>query len=187
VSRAGPAERIVTTREGISLRAAVRRDVEAIVEVVLESVGTFATWAPPTWQPPLPEFERAHWWGRLTDDHTRRTSVAATGHGEIVGVASWTQAVDFGLGLGPIPGVAHIAALFVAPRWWRRGVASALLWSAETAMREAGYCRGELWTPADGPARAFYEARGWEPDGRLEWSAPLGLTVAGYDRELGEP
>lgn len=174
----------MTGLDGVGLRTAARDDLEAIVEVVLASAATFASWAPPSWRPSPREYERAHWWGRLPGDRARRTRVAATGGDGIVGVASWGQATHLSGNLAAIPGVAHLAALFVAPSWWLRGIGSALLRDAEAGMRRAGYERAELWTPADGPARGFYEARGWIADGRLEWSPALGLTVAGYEREL---
>lgn len=167
-----------------ALRPARHADLEAIVAIVLRSTATFASWAPPSWKPPLAEFERAYWWGRLPGDHSRST-LLATGEGaEPLGVVSWAQAVELRAPPMPVPGLAHLSALFVVPEAWRQGIATALLAAAEEAMRAAGYGRAELWTPRDGTARAFYAARGWRPDGAQEFSESLGLMGVRYGKQL---
>ncbi len=168
----------------VGLRPARRTDLDAIVAIVLRSTATFASWAPPSWKPPLAELERAYWWGRLPGDHSRRSLVAVGGDEAIVGVVSWAQAVEPRGPLVPVPGLAHLSALFVVPERWRQGIASALLAATEAEMREAGYARAELWTPRDGPAAGFYAARGWRPDGTEEHSASLGLVGSRYAKEL---
>ena len=57
----------------------------------------------------------------------------------------------------------HIAALYVAPAWARRGVGSALLAHAETAIRNAGYVAARL--AASPNALGFYLRRGYIGDG----------------------
>jgi len=167
----------------VALRPADRADLDGIVGVVLRSTATFAAWAPPTWRPPLVELERAYWWDRLPGDHSRRTLVAVGGTGA-VGVASWAQAVETRGHLVPVPGLAHLSALFVVPERWREGIASALLARAEAGMREGGYGRAELWTPREGPGGPFYDGRGWRADGQEEASDLLGLVGRRYLKAL---
>jgi len=64
------------------------------------------------------------------------------------------------------PSVGEIWALYVHPATWRRGVGRALVEHALTELRAAGYLDATLWTLAESPpARAFYEACGFERDG----------------------
>jgi len=168
----------------VALRPARHADLEAIVAIVLRSTATFASWAPPSWRPPLAELERAYWWGRLPGDHSRRTLLAAGVQAGPVGVVSWAQAVEARGPLVPVPGLAHLSALFVVPECWRQGIATALLAAAEDAMRAAGYGRAELWTPRDGTAGAFYAARGWHPYGAEEFSESLALVGVQYGKRL---
>jgi GNAT superfamily N-acetyltransferase len=52
------------------------------------------------------------------------------------------------------------------PERARAGIGSALLASAEQAMRDAGFKDALLWVLArNADARAFYERAGWQPDG----------------------
>ena len=60
----------------------------------------------------------------------------------------------------PVPGRAHVSAVFTHPDRWREGIAAGLLELAEDAMRAEGYPEVQLWTPREAPARRFYEADG---------------------------
>jgi GNAT superfamily N-acetyltransferase len=60
----------------------------------------------------------------------------------------------------------EIHALYVAPDHWRRGIGAALLAAAHQALIAAGRDQAVLWVFAEnGPARAFYAAHGYAPDG----------------------
>jgi GNAT superfamily N-acetyltransferase len=60
----------------------------------------------------------------------------------------------------------EVWALYVDPAAWRRGVGRALIEHALAELRPAGYREVTLWTLAESqPARAFYEACGFAPDG----------------------
>jgi GNAT superfamily N-acetyltransferase len=74
--------------------------------------------------------------------------------------------------------------VFTHPDRWREGIAAALLEHAEAAMRSAGYTEVQLWTPQEAPARHFYEATGWEHDGRMQWLAELALPIVAYLKRL---
>ena len=79
---------------------------------------------------------------------------------------------------------AHIAAMFSHPDRWREGIASALLAAAERAMHATGYVEAQLWTPEQAPARRFYEAQDWAPDGRRQWLEDLSLPIVAYVKSL---
>jgi GNAT superfamily N-acetyltransferase len=56
-------------------------------------------------------------------------------------------------------------AIYVAPRWWRRGIGSALIAAAFEEMRGAGCRQAILWTlEGNERGRAFYERVGWRLD-----------------------
>ena len=86
--------------------------------------------------------------------------------------------------LEPVPGRAHISAVFTHPERWREGVATAMLACAEDAMRTAGYAEAQLWTPEQAPARHFYEATGWTNDGRRQWLAEIAMPIVAYVKAL---
>jgi hypothetical protein len=69
----------------------------------------------------------------------------------------------------PVPGLAHVSAVFVHPDRWRRGIAALMLDAAVAAMREQGYDRAQLWTLAGSPAERLYAAAG-EP--KALWQVP---------------
>ena len=73
--------------------------------------------------------------------------------------------------------VAGIPAIYARPDVFGRGVGSALLDAAVEAMRERGYPEAVLWVLAGNDrAEAFYEARGWRPDGGRRAAEYPGVT-----------
>ena len=144
---------------------------------------TYREWAPRFWQPPGVARTRSQWNQRLRQTD-RWTRVAFARDGDLVALASWRPAREHGDEGPPLPGVAYVSHLYVDRSRWGSGIASGLLESAEEAMREAGYARAILWTPAEAPARGFYERCGWRPDGRELWSAELHLPMVGYAKRL---
>ncbi|MDX6679505.1 MAG: hypothetical protein QOE31_3557 [Solirubrobacteraceae bacterium] len=60
----------------------------------------------------------------------------------------------------------EVAAIYVAPESWRRGVGRALLGAALHDAREDGRQQATLWVfAANHAARAFYQRLGFAPDG----------------------
>lgn len=172
------------TGGGIRFRAARPGDGDGIVAVVRACDESYRDWTPDGWEPPADEArERLRWAERLKDG-AHHTEVAVDTDGTVVGLVSWAQALEMALPPRPVPGLAHVSAMFVHPRRWREGIASRLLERAERAMAAAGFERAELWTPEEAPARRFYEARGWEPDGRRQWFEDLRLPIVGYEKAL---
>jgi GNAT superfamily N-acetyltransferase len=68
----------------------------------------------------------------------------------------------------PLPG-AEIYAIYVNPDSWRSGAGRALLTTAVAYWLERGAMTVVLWVlEANLAGRAFYEALGWEADGRRQ-------------------
>jgi len=171
----------------LTVRPAAPGDAPALAALIAACDESYRAWAPAGWEPPPPGRELDRWRGRITDG-SWWTRVADEPGGRIVGLVCFTQAVldraDGRLTLEPIPGRAHVSAVFTHPDRWRQGVAAAMLATAEDAMRAAGYAEVQLWTPEAAPARRFYEASGWVHDGRRQWLAELAMPIVAYAKRL---
>jgi GNAT superfamily N-acetyltransferase len=174
----------VTLPPDLRERPARAADARAVGELMRACDETYAAWAPAGWSAPplLPD------WRVRLEDAGRWSRVAVDAAGAVVAFVSFRQARSLdppgGPAGQPVPGVAHVGALFVHPSRWREGIASALLARAEAAMLAGGYGRALLWTPSGAPAERFYRAHGWEADGRSGFHDWLGLPVVGYAKTL---
>ena len=102
------------------------------------------------------------------------TWIAADGN-DVVGMLTFCPSRDEDL-----PGLGEVQALYVAPEQWRSGAGSALMDKAERLLIEAGFTEAALWVLEDNArGRRFYEATGWNADGRTK-------TVEIGGRELVE-
>ncbi len=165
-------------------RAVEEADAGALVALIAACDETYRAWAPAGWAPPeVP----ADWRARVREPD-RWSLVAAEPSFGLVAFASFRPAFardEPGARSGPpLPGLAHVGALYVHPLRWRRGIGAAMLARAEAAMRERGFARARLWTPDGAPAERFYRTLGWEPDGRRAWNEWLGLQVVGYGKRV---
>ena len=87
--------------------------------------------------------------------------------------------------LEPIPGRAHVSAVFTHPDRWREGIAAAMLADARGRDARRRLPRGRSsGRPEEAPARRFYEATGWRHDGREQWLAELALPIVAYVKPL---
>jgi ribosomal protein S18 acetylase RimI-like enzyme len=95
---------------------------------------------------------------------------------------------------------AEIYAVYLRPEAWRQGLGTALMEEATNHLRRLGATYLVLWVfEANRPARAFYEALGWLPDGgrqalmvagvraqevryRLAEQAPRGVGKRAFER-----
>jgi GNAT superfamily N-acetyltransferase len=86
-----------------------------------------------------------------------------------------------------IPGLAHLAALFVREPWWGTGLARELLGAAVTEMTAQGYREARLYA-AEGQARArrFYAREGWRQRGAPQEGSGLGIPIVELRRPLGK-
>ena len=173
------------SRDDIRYRPATARDAVIAATVVIEGFETYRNFAPAGWRPPsrLEEERDLHMRLARGDVHAR----LALGEQAVAGFSSWAPACTRGEPPEPIPGRAHLSALFIARAHWGSGLATDLLAWAVTSMRDSGFREAQLFTPRDhGRARAFYEREGWrpEPDGAV-FSPELDLDLMLYLRPLG--
>jgi GNAT superfamily N-acetyltransferase len=183
----------MTLPPDLELRPTASGDEAAIAALIGACDTSYRDWAPPGWGPPEPGRELDRWRGRITDG-SWWTRIALEPDGRVVALVCFTQAVEprgtddsrrFGdPGVEPVPGRAHVSAVFTHPDRWREGIAAAVLAVAEDQMRAEGYREVQLWTPRDAPARRFYEASGWRHDGREQWLAELSLPIVAYVKSL---
>jgi ribosomal protein S18 acetylase RimI-like enzyme len=104
--------------------------------------------------------------------------------GQVVGMAVGMQGrADDGAG-PPLPGLCHIAMVFVAPDRWGTGIGGLLLDELLGQARSRGYEWAQLWTHADNPrAQRLYEGHGFRRTGR-EQLDDLGEAIVHYRRPL---
>lgn len=125
--------------------------------------------------------DRARRYDFAARDPARPATLVAEAGGAIRGFATTS------LARGPSP-CGELAALYVDPAWWRRGVGAALLEAACARLRDGGCLDAALWLLA-GNARGdrFYRGRGWRPDGVSRRDVVWGVEVdeLGYRRALG--
>jgi GNAT superfamily N-acetyltransferase len=189
-------------RESLDLRPATLEDAHAVAAVLHRCFCTFRAFAPTGWEPPTIAWQTADFESRLRGVAVRTRVAVARGSGEAMAVCGWMPArADAeppepgtapargdaeGELREPIPGLAHLWLLFVAPEHWGTGLAGDLLAWAQAGMIDAAYDAARLWTPAgQARARAFYEYRHWRPTGREHFTEELGLPLVEYRIELG--
>lgn len=168
---------------GLTARALGAADIEATVALVELCDRTYSEWAG-EWTPPSTERERERW-QRLVARPDGWARGAFDSDGALAGVVAFRQAEEESG--SAVPGVAHVVAVFTDPGRWGRGIAAHLLAMAEEAMRVCGFRIARLWTPRDAPARGFYDAAGWELDGRAKWEQDLSLHLVGFEKPLPAP
>lgn len=142
----------------MEIRPATPADAEAIARVQVE-----------TWRSAYTGMIAGHVLDAMT---VERTAARWATYFGTPGVAVWL-AVDGGeaagfVCVGPpreddVPAAGEVYAIYVRPAAQRRGLGAALLGTAEDRLGDGA---GVLWVlTANAPARAFYEARGWVPEG----------------------
>ena len=148
-----------------------------------------ATFAPPGWEPPPPGRELERWRGRITDG-SWWTRVAEEPGGRIVGArllhpGRRSSAADGTRTLEPVPGRAHVSAVFTHPDRWREGVADGDAGrTRRTRCAPPATPRSSSGRPEQAPARRFYEATGWTHDGRRQWLAEIAMPIVAYVKAL---
>ena len=112
------------------------------------------------------------------------TWIAVDGE-DVVGMVSVSRSRDEDL-----PGLGEVQALYVAPDRWRSGAGSALMTKAGQLLADAGFTEAFLWVlEGNARGRGFYEAGGWEADGRVK-TVEIGgrdLVEVRYRRRLAGP
>jgi GNAT superfamily N-acetyltransferase len=170
----------------VRLRPATRADLAALVVLSRRCAESQRQWAGPDLPMPSEEAEELAWELRLARSGAWVTVAVDDDAADdaILGACALAGASVAPEDRTPVPGLAHVSALFVDPAHWRRGIARALLGAAEAAMRAEGYDRVQLWTLEGSPAERLYTALGWERDGRRDVFAPMGLPTVAYVKAL---
>jgi GNAT superfamily N-acetyltransferase len=132
----------------------------------MRGFATYSDWAP-DWSPAedLDAQQRAGW-ARSLAQPDRWTAVVEA-HSRIAAVCSFGPAMTAPAGEGePIPGMAHVGAVFVDREWWGRGIARALLLAATEEIAARGFQRARLIVPEGHErARRLYARNGWQTVG----------------------
>jgi len=166
------------------IRPGTRQDIPALARLVQAAQATHREWAGEVPIQGLIEEElewdlrfarRSAWIGVAEDEDE---------DGAIAGVAAFAGGTASREDRTPVPGLAHVNAVFVDPARFRRGIARALLDAAEAAMREQGFDRAQLFTLEGSPAERLYATAGWRRDGRRDHYPPMGLDVVAYVKRL---
>lgn len=111
------------------------------------------------------------------------TQTPANETAPVVGFCSFSSSRD----ADAPPNVGEITAPYVDPSFWRSGHGTALIDAVVAAARERQYYELTLWVLAGNlAARAFYEARGFFPDGaaKVERRPELSLNEVRYRLSL---
>jgi GNAT superfamily N-acetyltransferase len=164
-----------------TLRPVGPADLAAMRTIVAACDESWREWTPPGWAPPPVASQQ---WIEHLGAADRWTRLAVGPGGRVIGLVSWGAARGAGPGWELLPGVAYLAAVFVHPSCWRRGLATRLLDAALDAMRAAGYARARLNTPVGAPAERFYAARGWTRGSQPRWHEGMKLPVVQYSIDL---
>jgi GNAT superfamily N-acetyltransferase len=163
-------------------RRATLDDVPVLVETSRQGFEGYAAFSPPGWAPPDPETEAAGIWDRLSRPDA--WCVIAHDGAEVAGHVGFLAARDEER--EPIPGLAHLWALFVREPWWGSGLAARLHAMAIAEATAQGYEAMRLYTPArQARARRFYEREGWATDGAERHEPMFALDLVEYRRRLG--
>jgi GNAT superfamily N-acetyltransferase len=171
----------------IRIRRALPADARAIAEVAVRGWQTaYRRLMPEEFLAGLSLAGREAAWREMLDRDTDGSIPAwlAERDGRAVGFVSSGPPRDEDV---PLPS-AEVYAIYVLPEEWRGGIGRSLLDTAIAYWRERGATQLALWVlEGNAPARAFYEAMGWRPDGGRQHLKIAGTRLAEirYRLEIG--
>lgn len=120
---------------------------------------------------------KVHSWETFLAAPEHQSFVVETGS-QITGYANVCASRD-----EPNSSTGEVASIYVLPGYWRKGLGSALLRTAERALVAQGHHSVTLWVlAANNPARQFYERSGYAPDGASKLHPKSGLREVRYRR-----
>ena len=98
----------------------------------------------------------------IANPDSGRRGWVATGHGSVVGLAFSGPSRD----PDAQPGTAEIDAIYLDPDVLRQGIGRQLMAKVTADLRDREFAMATLWVlGTNQPARSFYAALGWRPDG----------------------
>jgi ribosomal protein S18 acetylase RimI-like enzyme len=109
--------------------------------------------------------KRANMWSQLTEEPEKIILVAEDSEQKIIGLSLLAPSRDADAN----PNTAEVAAIYVHPEKWRKGIGGALLSASLNQMRKRGYDQVTLWVlERNERARSFYESFGFIRDGAIK-------------------
>jgi ribosomal protein S18 acetylase RimI-like enzyme len=109
--------------------------------------------------------KRANMWCQLTEEPEKIILVAEDSEQKIIGLSLLTPSRDADAN----PNTAEVAAIYVHPEKWRKGIGGALLSASLDQLRNRGYDQVTLWVlERNERARSFYESFGFIQDGAIK-------------------
>jgi GNAT superfamily N-acetyltransferase len=147
--------------DSVSVRPAAADDAPAIARVQVETWrAAYRGTVPDAFLAEIDQVSRAERW-RQGADRGGTTWVAEEG-GEVVGFVAFGPSRDDDASAD----VGELHAIYVLAARWRHGIGTALHDVCVRELRYKGYAEATLWALEANPtAKAFYAARGWQPDG----------------------
>jgi ribosomal protein S18 acetylase RimI-like enzyme len=158
----------------MDLRRATPDDAPALAEVHVNSWrSAYRGLVPDSYLASLDEARREEQFREFLKADSQETYLAEQ-NGEVLGFLTLGDCRDCDVDHKT---TAEIWGIYLAPAHWRKGIGCFLCRQAERMLRSRGYEQATLWVFEENePARRFYEAMGFEPDGAskiLNPGAPL--------------
>ena len=114
--------------------------------------------------------DRARRYDFASRDPSHPATLVAVDAGAILGFATTLPSREAGLG--------ELAALYVDPDSWSRGIGTALVSAARARLRDQGLRSAVLWLLAGNRrGERFYRGDGWLPDGTVRKDVVWGVEV----------
>jgi GNAT superfamily N-acetyltransferase len=163
----------------MSIRRAGAEDAMAIAIVHVQSwQAAYRDLVPLDYLDSLDPQQRRPVWERILSEARwprAGTLIAAEGT-EVVGFASICPARDDDK---EPASTGELAAIYLLPEAWGKGLGRELMMSAVSALRDAGFDEAILWVlDTNSRARRFYEAAGWHADGAGKQDGTRGFVLS---------
>ncbi len=121
------------------------------------------------------EQRMAFWADAITDVQPPTGVWVAERHRAVAGFVHVRRSKDHDAG----PSVGEVAAIYLVPEAWSRGLGRALLDTAVVELGRNGFEAATLWVFRDNArARRFYERAGWASDGEAKSIEIGGVSLA---------
>jgi ribosomal protein S18 acetylase RimI-like enzyme len=109
--------------------------------------------------------KRANMWRQLAQDADKIILVAEDSEGDIVGFSALGPSRD----TDADPSTAEVAAIYVHPEEWKKGIGRALLSASLEQIRKRKFDQLTLWVlEGNQRARSFYESFGFIQEGAVK-------------------
>jgi GNAT superfamily N-acetyltransferase len=159
---------------GMEIRSAAPADALAVARVhVMSWQAAYRGLLPENYLNSLRPEDRAAHYDFTANNPAMPHTLVAVDCGEILGFATTMPSRD-----PRLPECGELAALYVSPHHWRKGIGTRLAAAACSLLVGHGYRRAMLWV-LKGNLRAekFYSAQGWHPDGETRSEDLWGIHV----------